>query len=606
MTAPLVILATLAVVAGFVGSPLSKYAFGKFLGEHAEGEMNYLLAAIAVGAALAGIFYAYNEYYRRGARTDWYLKSRYVSSPLTRGFWIDDAYQHLIITPALLLGAFFRRVDIAVVDGVVRGFGWIGLKISGVLAVFDRRVVDGAVDGLGDGVTERRPAGPPHPDRQRADLPAAARRVHRRPRPGVRTMSGLPVLSIVVMAPVVGAVLIALLGKNPKVPRAIALFVATVSLVGAGYVYATYDRAAGRLPVRREGARGSRRSACRTRSASTGSRCRCWCSPRSSSSPACSVRGTTPSGPREFFALLLLLVTGVLGVFASLDAFLLFFFYEMAVLPMYLLIAIWGSTRKEYSAMKLTLFLFAGSAILILLLTLTYWQVGLHTFDMRVWAAHSFGADVPEVGVPARAAGLRHADPDLAAAHVVARRPRGRAHRGLDAARRRAAEARRVRLHPPRAHDVPLGVARLVVADRDHRRDQRGLRRVLRDEPDRPEVRHRLLEREPHGLRAAGHRDGRQVRTHRRRVPDVRARHHDRAVLRAHRLRLRADAHPGDRRHLRAHEGRAARRRVLRDRRRLEHGPAVDRGFRRRAAGLRRARHRRARGSPRSRSSAWS
>src|SRR5512138_2269046 len=47
--------------------------------------------------------------------------------------------------------------------------------------------------------------------------------------------------------------------------------------------------------------------------------------------------------PREFFAFLLLLVTGVLGVFASLDLFLLFFFYELAVFPMYLLISIWGS-----------------------------------------------------------------------------------------------------------------------------------------------------------------------------------------------------------------------------------------------------------------------
>jgi NADH-quinone oxidoreductase subunit L len=153
MTAPLVILATLAVVAGFIGSPLSQYAFGTFLGEHGEGEMNYLLAAIAVGAALAGILYAYNEYVRRGERSDRYLKSRYVSSPLTRGFWIDDVYQNAVVTPALVLASFFRRVDTAVVDGVVRSFGWIGLKISGVLAVFDRRVVDGAVDGLGDGVT---------------------------------------------------------------------------------------------------------------------------------------------------------------------------------------------------------------------------------------------------------------------------------------------------------------------------------------------------------------------------------------------------------------------------------------------------------------------
>lgn len=67
---------------------------------------------------------------------------------------------------------------------------------------------------------------------------------------------------------------------------------------------------------------------------------------------------------KEFFAFMGLLVFGVYGVFLSLDIFVFFFFYEVAVLPMYPLIAIWGSTRKEYSAMKLTIFLMAGSALL--------------------------------------------------------------------------------------------------------------------------------------------------------------------------------------------------------------------------------------------------
>ncbi len=67
---------------------------------------------------------------------------------------------------------------------------------------------------------------------------------------------------------------------------------------------------------------------------------------------------------KEFFAFMGLLVFGVFGVFISLDIFVFFFFYEVAVLPMYPLIAIWGSTRKEYSAMKLTLFLMVGSALL--------------------------------------------------------------------------------------------------------------------------------------------------------------------------------------------------------------------------------------------------
>ncbi len=67
---------------------------------------------------------------------------------------------------------------------------------------------------------------------------------------------------------------------------------------------------------------------------------------------------------KEYFAFMALLVFGVFGVFLSLDIFSFFFFYEVAVLPMYPLIVVWGSTRKEYSAMKLTLFLLAGSALL--------------------------------------------------------------------------------------------------------------------------------------------------------------------------------------------------------------------------------------------------
>lgn len=68
---------------------------------------------------------------------------------------------------------------------------------------------------------------------------------------------------------------------------------------------------------------------------------------------------------REFFISLILLGTGVFGFFISLDLFTMFLFYEVAVIPMYLLIGIWGSGPKEYSAMKLTLMLMGASAFLL-------------------------------------------------------------------------------------------------------------------------------------------------------------------------------------------------------------------------------------------------
>ena len=68
---------------------------------------------------------------------------------------------------------------------------------------------------------------------------------------------------------------------------------------------------------------------------------------------------------KEFFALIFLLVAGVFGLFMSLDLFFIFIWFDVSLFPMYLLIAIWGSTRKEYGAMKLTLYLLAGSALIL-------------------------------------------------------------------------------------------------------------------------------------------------------------------------------------------------------------------------------------------------
>ena len=68
---------------------------------------------------------------------------------------------------------------------------------------------------------------------------------------------------------------------------------------------------------------------------------------------------------RGFFSLYLLLIGGVFGVFLSIDAFLFFVFYEIAIIPKYFLIAIWGSTNRRYGAMKLALYSFVGSAMVL-------------------------------------------------------------------------------------------------------------------------------------------------------------------------------------------------------------------------------------------------
>lgn len=89
---------------------------------------------------------------------------------------------------------------------------------------------------------------------------------------------------------------------------------------------------------------------------------------------------------KEFFVSLILLATGVFGFFISIDLFTMFLFYELAVIPMYLLIGIWGSGPKEYSAMKLTLMLMGASALLLVGILGIYFNSSpdgnMHTFNI--------------------------------------------------------------------------------------------------------------------------------------------------------------------------------------------------------------------------------
>jgi len=197
-------------------------------------------------------------------------------------------------------------------------------------------------------------------------------------------MSGLPVLSIITWAPFVSALLIMFGARHrPQLVRWTAAAGSTVSLVLSCWIYWTYDRTAAgfqfveRVPL----------------------------VPQLGISYELAVDGmslllvlltaviiwagvfaswTVAKRAQEFYALLLVLVTGVFGVFVSLDLFVFFLFYEIAVLPMYLLIGIWGSSgevrpqgifgwafgrtgvgTKEYAAMKLTLYLLFGSAFIL-------------------------------------------------------------------------------------------------------------------------------------------------------------------------------------------------------------------------------------------------
>lgn len=107
---------------------------------------------------------------------------------------------------------------------------------------------------------------------------------------------------------------------------------------------------------------------------------------------------------KEFFFLLVLLSVGAYGFFISLDLFTLFFFLEVAVIPKFLLIGIWGSGKKEYSAMKLALMLMGGSALILIGVLATYFNTdtgnGVHTFDILKISQQDFSLDVQKFIFP--------------------------------------------------------------------------------------------------------------------------------------------------------------------------------------------------------------
>src|SRR5512141_1362408 len=223
-------------------------------------------------------------------------------------------------------------------------------------------------------------------------------------------MMNFPVLSIITFTPMVAAVLMLLLPAQRKnETRAVALAAATFALILSFWVYFHYNQAAGGyqfvekykwLPALgislKFGVDGM-------------------------STPLVLLTGVVmftgvliswgdddkhvmagiQDRPREFFAFLFILASGVFGVFVALDLFMLFFFYEIAVFPMYLLISIWGwKETREYAAMKLTLYLFIGSVIALVGALAMYFTSGLGTFDMLALEKANFTPEFQRVAFP--------------------------------------------------------------------------------------------------------------------------------------------------------------------------------------------------------------
>lgn len=211
----------------------------------------------------------------------------------------------------------------------------------------------------------------------------------------------LPVLSIIIFSPIIAAVLVFLLPRERvKEIKALALASTVLSLLLSLYVYFAYNVQAGgyQFTERLEwlpslgisylvGVDGI-------------------------SAPlvlltglvACSgvmISWGVAERPKEFFGFLLLLAGSVFGVFASMDLFMLFFFFEIAVFPKFLMITVWGWPKtREYGAMKLTLYLFIGSVIALVGSLAIYTRSGLNTFDLNLLQTAGFPLEFQKLWFP--------------------------------------------------------------------------------------------------------------------------------------------------------------------------------------------------------------
>ena len=200
-----------------------------------------------------------------------------------------------------------------------------------------------------------------------------------------------PVLSVIVFAPLVGVFVTMLL--KPAQEKAIkwtALLFSAIPLVLAVYVVAGFDRSGGLQFVERV-------MWSKTIGASY------FLGVDGLSLPmlflaallgfiAVAASWNISHKVKGYFAFLLLLEVGMLGVFVALDYILFYIFWEIVLLPMYFLIGIWGGKRREYAAIKFFLYTLAGSVVMLLAILGVYFNTGAKTFDIIALAAHGLPA----------------------------------------------------------------------------------------------------------------------------------------------------------------------------------------------------------------------
>ena len=291
---------------------------------------------------------------------------------------------------------------------------------------------------------------------------------------------------------------------------------------------------------------------------------------------------------KEYYAMFLLLQTGMIGVFLSLDFFLFYVFWELVLVPMYFIIGVWGGPRKLYAAIKFFLYTLAGSVLMLLGILTLYFQYhqqfGAYTFEI---------ADLMKLDMPL---GMQQWVFWAFFIGFAIKVPMFPFHTWLPDAHVEAPTAGSVILASVLLKMGTYGFIRFSLpllpkasVERDHRADPGGaldhrhhLRRA--GEPDAAglEEADGLFVGEPSGLLHAGHFRHESERHRRQRDPADQSRHLDRHAVPDHRRHLRAPAHARDLRVRRPGARDAEVRDRVRDRHAELGGPAAAQRLRRR------------------------
>ena len=225
---------------------------------------------------------------------------------------------------------------------------------------------------------------------------------------------------------------------------------------------------------------------------------------------------------KEYYAFMLMLQTGMLGVFISLDFFMFYVFWEVMLVPMYFLIGVWGGPRKLYAAIKFFLYTLVGSVLLLLGILALYFiypaiaaqhpeiaaQFGTApTFNVLAFHAMApyLAVQLPVLDVPGILRRICDQGSDVPVPHLAARCARRSAHGRFGHSGRRSAEDGNVRISAIQPADS-AGRHEALCSDDDRAVDHRHrLRRAGRHDAAGHEEARGVLVGQPHGFRDAGH-----------------------------------------------------------------------------------------------------